>query len=157
MIPFETHVRPFRVEDRPACAEIFERLPQWFGIPTSNEKYLAELSELPAFVAHDGGELVGFTSLRVHNPRSAEIEVLAVTPELHRRGIGSRLVDRLEDELRTRGGFELFHVKTLGPSMPDEGYERTRSFYLARGFVPLFETTELWGPENPALVLVKPL
>ncbi|MEY4549315.1 MAG: hypothetical protein RL685_5510, partial [Pseudomonadota bacterium] len=31
------------------------------------------------------------------------------------------------------------------------------AFYLARGFTPLFESDRLWGPENPALVLVKAL
>jgi hypothetical protein len=60
----------------------------------------------------------------------------------------------LEGELRARG-FRLFHVKTLGPSDPYEPYRRTREFYIALGFVPLFETVELWGPDNPALILVK--
>jgi len=30
-----------------------------------------------------------------------------------------------------------------------------RSFYEAMGFSPLFESQALWGPENPALVLVR--
>lgn len=157
MTPADLQVRSFRNEDRTACAKIFDRLPEWFGIPAANEKYLAGLSELPSFVAVVADELVGFASLRIHNPYSAEVEVLAVAPELHRQGIGGRLVDRLEEEVRGRGGFELVHVKTLGPSMPDEGYARTRAFYRARGFVPLFETPELWGAENPALVLVRVL
>ena len=155
MTPADLQVRPFRNGDRAACAKLFDRLPEWFGMPAANEKYLAGLSELPSFVAVLAEELVGFTSLRVHNPQSAEIEVLAVAPELHRQGIGGHLVDQLEEEMRGRGRFEFLHVKTLGPSMPDEGYARTRAFYRARGFVPLFETSELWGPENPALVLVR--
>jgi len=28
---------------------------------------------------------------------------------------------------------------------------------MPMGFRPLFETTALWGPENPALILVKVL
>jgi len=150
-------IRAFREEDLPGCAAIFERLPQWFGIEASNRAYLAGLSELPAFIALRNGKLVGFTSLRIHNPKSAEIEVLAVDPDFHRQGIGSALIDRLGAEMRERGGFDLLHVKTLGPSEPDENYARTRSFYLALSFVPLLETTKLWGPENPALILVKPL
>lgn len=35
------------------------------------------------------------------------------------------------------------------------GDEKTRLFYLACGFEPLFESLEPWGPENAALVLVK--
>lgn len=149
-------IRSFREEDRPDCKNLLVRLPQWFGIEASNRAYLAGLSELPAaFVALRGERLVGFTSLRIHNPVSAEIEVLAVDPDFHRQGIGSELLGRLEAELRERGGFRLLHVKTLGPSEPDENYARTRAFYLSREFLPLLETTELWGPENPALILVK--
>lgn len=150
-------IRPFRKEDLARCATIFQRLPQWFGIEASNRSYLAGLSELPAsFIALLDGTLVGFASLRIHNPESAEVEVLAVDPGFHRQRIGSALLDRLEAEMRERGVFKLLHVKTLGPSDPDQNYARTRAFYLARGFVPLLETTELWGPENPALILVKP-
>lgn len=158
MSPSDIDIRPFHRGDRAACAEIFRRLPQWFGIEASNQAYLAGLSELPAaFVAVADGRVVAFTSLRIHNPSSAEIEVLAVDPDLHRRGIGRQLVDTLEADLRRRGGFTLFHVKTLGPSEPDANYEKTRAFYLARGFAPLLETTALWGPENPALILVRSL
>jgi hypothetical protein len=46
-------------------------------------------------------------------------------------------------------------VKTRGPSLPYEPYERTRAFYLAMGFTPLEEFTEIWGPENPCLFMVK--
>ena len=45
-------------------------------------------------------------------------------------------------------------MKTLGPSYPDAGYAKTRSFYLARGFVPLEEIHGLWE-QNPCLLLVK--
>jgi hypothetical protein len=51
---------------------------------------------------------------------------------------------------------EYLQVKTLGPSWPDPGYERTRRFYEARGFVPLEEIHGLWE-HNPCLILVKRL
>jgi GNAT superfamily N-acetyltransferase len=97
---------------------------------------------------------VGFLSLREHSARSFEIEVLAVPALLHRRGIGSALVRHGEDWLRSRG-VEFVHVKTLGPSRPDPYYARTRAFYQAMGFRPLFESTAFWGDEHPSLVLVK--
>ena len=43
------------------------------------------------------------------------------------------------------------------PVQPDPAFAATRAFYLARGFTPLFESDRLWGPGNPALVLVKAL
>ena len=48
-------------------------------------------------------------------------------------------------------------MKTLAPSHPDPFYARTRRFYEAMGFAPLFESDALWGPEDPAIVLVKSL
>jgi hypothetical protein len=57
-------------------------------------------------------------------------------------------------EFAASRGAHWLHVKTRGPLTPDPGYEKTRAFYLAQGFEPLFESLALWGPENSALVLV---
>ncbi len=38
---------------------------------------------------------------------------------------------------------------------PEEGYGKTRAFYLSYGFRPLEEFPNLWSPESPALQLVK--
>ena len=149
-----TCILPFSPEHHPACVAILGSLPDWFGIPESNEAYLRGLFELPSFVAVRSGEVVGFASLRRHFERSAELEVMAVAPQFHRCGIGSALLAHCESWLRTRG-FLVFHVKTLAPSHPDPFYARTRSFYRALGFEPVFESPALWGPENPALVSVK--
>jgi coenzyme F420-0:L-glutamate ligase/coenzyme F420-1:gamma-L-glutamate ligase len=46
-------------------------------------------------------------------------------------------------------------VKTLGPSRPDPGYDATRTFYEAVGFVALEELHGLWDEGNPTLILVK--
>jgi len=145
---------PFEERHHAACTVILGALPDWFGIPESNAAYLQGLRELPAFVALRDGDVAGFASLRSHFERSAELEVLAVRPDQHRCGIGRALVLHCEGWLRARG-FTVLHVKTLAPSHPDPFYARTRAFYLALGFEPVFETPALWGPENPALVSVK--
>ena len=49
-----------------------------------------------------------------------------------------------------RAGTEFLQVKTLSAKHPDEGYEKTRAFYLAYGFRPLEEFPDLWSPESPA-------
>ena len=71
----------------------------------------------------------------------------------HRQGAGRALVSAVEADLRADGA-ELLEVKTLGPSRPDPGYDRTRQFYAAMGFRPLEEIGGLW-PGNPCLVMVK--
>ena len=81
-------------------------------------------------------------------------DVLAVDRDRHREGAGRALVAWTEAWCRERR-VRWLHVKTRGPSTPDEGYERTRHFYLAMGFETLFETLDLWGPRDAALILVK--
>jgi len=80
---------------------------------------------------------------------------MAVRPQYHRQGIGRLLVSHIEQLLVERGT-DYLEVKTLGPSGPDEFYGRTREFYLAMGFAPI-EETNLWGAENPCLIMIKDL
>ena len=41
--------------------------------------------------------------------------------------------------------------------MADVSYAKTRKFYLAMGFYPLEEITELWGEEIPCLIMARVL
>jgi GNAT superfamily N-acetyltransferase len=133
------------------CESILRELPDWFGIEEATAAYIRDVAELPTFAAGDAGLL----SLKLHNPRAAEIYVMGVRPGDHRRGLGTALLAAAEGYLRGRD-VEYLQVKTLGPSRPDDGYERTRLFYEARGFVPLEELLDLWDA-NPCLLLVKAL
>jgi GNAT superfamily N-acetyltransferase len=144
----------FHQSHHESCAKIIAALGDWFGLPESNVRYLDGLLELPSFVALESGDVLGFVSLRPHFERSAEVEVMGVRPDLHRRGIGRALLLHCEAWLRERG-FTVLHVKTLSPSHPDPGYARTRAFYAALGFEPVFQTEALWGRENPSLISVK--
>ena len=140
------------------AATILHRLPQWFGIPVANTAYVESLGRLPAFVAvrAETHAIAGFLAIEQHRPTAAEITVMGVDPDLHRRGVGHALV--LAAEARCRAdGIEWLHVKTRGPSTYDDDYERTRRFYRAEGFAELYESLSEWGAENAALVLVKHL
>lgn len=149
-------IRALEPGDIPECARILNALPDWFGLEESNRAYVDALSRLPGAVAEVDGAIVGFAALEEHDPHSVELHVIAVEQERHRQGAGTALVDWAEAWCRERG-VHWFHVKTRGPATPDPDYERTRLFYLARGFEPLFETLDLWGPENAALIMVKRL
>lgn len=139
-----------------ACQDILTSLPEWFGIPVANEAYIDSLGRLTTFVAEIGGNAVGFVALALDPPESAEIHVLAVRRDYHRRGVGRELVLHSERWLRSHG-VRTLSVKTLSSSDPSPHYAATRVFYEDMGFDTLFETTAPWGPENPALVLVKSL
>ena len=136
------------------CASILRSLPAWFGIEEATEQYIEDTDRLPTWLAWAGSEVVGFLTIRQHSEHAAEIHVMGVRPDMHRRGVGRVLVQRVEADLRGNG-IEYLQVKTLSPSHPDENYAKTRQFYLAMGFRPLEEFPELWGTANPCLQMVK--
>jgi GNAT superfamily N-acetyltransferase len=139
------------VERSRLCESILRELPEWFGIETATAAYIRDVADLPTFTVEGDG----FLALKLHGEKAAEIYVMGVRPAHHRQGIGTALLACAESYLCARG-VEYLQVKTLGPSRPDEEYERTRRFYEARGFVPLEELHGLW-PENPCLIMVKRL
>jgi GNAT superfamily N-acetyltransferase len=138
------------------CVPILRMLPEWFGIEEAILDYEREIEQLPTFLAKSGRKVLGFLSFKQHFPTSAEIFVMGVLPEAHRTGIGRALVAAVE-AYASGLGVEFLQVKTLGPSHPDEGYDRTRVFYMALGFRPLEEFSRIWDENNPCLILVKRL
>ena len=139
----------------PVCRELLGALPDWFGIPESNDEYVAFTDDHASWTAvTDDGTVVGLLAPERH-AQSAEIYLIAVLPQWHRHGVGRLLVEAFE-RAAIADGVPLAQVKTLGPSHPDEGYALTRRFYAAMGYLQLEEFHDLW-PENPALVMVKPL
>jgi ribosomal protein S18 acetylase RimI-like enzyme len=143
-------------------------LPRWFGIESSNAGYAEAARRLPAYLAWPAAVpaagvpvagvpvAAGVLLLDRHFPGAAEIHLLAVDPAYHRHGAGRALVAAAEADLAADGA-EFLHVKTLGPSHPDEGYALTRKFYEAMGFAPLEELHGLWDPGNPCLIMIKHL
>ena len=138
------------------CKAILPSLPTWFGIPSANTEYAKAADANPTFVAYEDGNAVGLTTITRFGEFAAEVHLMAVLPELHRRGLGRRMLDDAEHWLRAQG-VEYLQVKTLSASAPDEGYAKTRAFYRAVGFRELEEFPDLWDPANPALQLIKRL
>ncbi len=97
---------------------------------------------------------MGLLTLVRHSRYAAEVYVMAVLPELHRQGIGRALLGHAE-RILAADDVEFLQVKTLAPSKSDDGYDKTRAFYLAYGFRPLEEFRHLWDAENPALQMIK--
>lgn len=137
-------------------AEILRGLPEWFGIESSVQGYVEAARTLPTTFAFLNEETVGVCMTRRHNHVAAEIELLAVPRAWHRHGFGRQLVERVQADL-VADGVRLLQVKTRGPSAHSVEYARTRAFYESLGFLPLEERTDIWGPENPCLIMVKPL
>jgi N-acetylglutamate synthase-like GNAT family acetyltransferase len=130
-------------------------LPKWFGIEEAIVEYAKATETMETYVADASGGVVGFVTLNQRSPVSAEIHCMAVRPEFHSRGLGRALVEQVEAVLASRP-IEFLEVKTVGPSLRNAEYERTRGFYQHMGFQPL-EENDLWGGENPCLIMVKHL
>jgi coenzyme F420-0:L-glutamate ligase/coenzyme F420-1:gamma-L-glutamate ligase len=138
--------------ERSRIAEaVLRDLPEWFGIEESTVEYIDAAASLPTFAVEPDA---GFLCVKQHAPRAAEIYVMGVLQEQHRRGIGRALVAEAERWCRSRG-IRYLQVKTLGPSRESRGYGATRLFYEAAGFVALEELHGLWSHDNPTLILVK--
>ena len=133
------------------AAAVLRNLPEWFGIEESTQAYIAEAATLPTLAVEPD---LGFLCLKQHTPEAAELYVIGVRREHHRRGVGRALVAEAERWCRSRG-IRYLQVKTLGPSRESRGYAATRAFYEAVGFVALEELHGLWSHDNPTLILVK--
>ena len=142
--------------DMKACEHILRSLPDYFGIEDAIIQYLKDIEKMPVFIASLKRKVIGFLAINRHTKVSAEIHVMGVLPEAHRKGAGSALIKTAEDQLK-HDGIQLLEVKTIGESHPDKNYAKTRRFYSAQGFLPLEEIYDFWGKGLHTLLMVKPL
>lgn len=141
-------------EKRKISKNILKALPDWFGMPESVQEYINGCIELSFFAAIDGTKPLGFIVMKENNQYTAEIYVMGVLPDHHGQGIGKALFNRAYSWAR-EVGYEYMQVKTLDESHPDINYAKTRKFYFSIGFRPLECLPELWGKENPCLIMVQ--
>lgn len=133
---------------------ILRSLPAWFGVEEALQGYARGVAETDFFTVQVGKRPVGFISLLEHNEFTSEIYCMGIFEEVHGRGLGTELLARSEKEL-IQNGKKVLTVKTLGESDPDPDYEQTKRFYRSVGFLPLEESTAIWGPEAPCLLMAK--
>jgi len=134
------------------CDTVLRALPQWFGNEAARVDYVSRVRDAPFFAAYEDGAAVGFLALKEHNAYTAEIMVMGVLPEYHRRGVGAALVRACEQSCRARK-IEYLTVKTLDASSGYEPYEGTRRFYRKAGFRPLEVFPLYWDKDNPCLLM----
>ena len=138
------------------CKKVILSLPDWFGLEKANKEYIEKVGNTDFYAAYMFDIVKGFFSIISHFPQTSEIYVCGILSEYHRLGIGRKLLNVIEKDLKKKG-VKFLTVKTLNASHPDKGYAKTRMFYEAVGFIPLEEFKELWGKENPCLFMVKTL
>lgn len=131
---------------------VLEALSEWFGLPESTEKYIEESANQRFFAAFDGEKPVGFICIKKTGDATAEIAVMGVLKEYHRRGIGRKLFEKAK-ESASKSGFEFMQVKTVQQGRYSE-YDATNEFYKSLGFreFELFPT--LWDEWNPCQIYI---
>lgn len=134
--------------------DILRGLPEWFGIEESIVKYVNEVKNTDFYAVYDSSLPIGFISIKSNNVFTSEIYVMGILKEYHNKGIGKKLIRKSEEVLKMND-YKFLMVKTLGESHPDKYYKSTREFYSKVGFYPLEEINELWGKENPCLIMAK--
>lgn len=134
---------------------VLEALPDWFGIPEAREEYIEKSAAQPFFAAFDGESAVGFLCLAETGKDTAELYVMGVLKEYHRRGVGKALfvaAKRRAKEL----GYSFLQVKTVQMGKYPE-YDATNRFYLALGFCEFEVFPTLWDEWNPCQIYVMSL
>jgi ribosomal protein S18 acetylase RimI-like enzyme len=138
------------------CKTILMSLPLWFGMQEGIDGYCDGVKNHSFIKVCDGERVVGFASVKINNKYVAEIYVMGLLIEYHRKGIGKTLIEHIEADLR-RTKFRYLEVKTLDESRESEEYRRTRMFYVKCGFIPIDTLLHEWGKENPCLLMIKSL
>ena len=106
--------------------EILSALPDWFGLPESTARYVRESCEQPFWAELEDGAARGFITLKETSRYTAEIAVMGVLPEYHRRGVGRALFEALHGYAGEHG-YAFLQVKTVQEGRYAE-YDRTNAF-----------------------------
>ncbi|WP_218222226.1 ribosomal protein S18-alanine N-acetyltransferase [Nesterenkonia sp. Act20] len=96
-----------------------------------------------------GGELAGYAGMMCVLPL-ADVQTLAVAPEMQGRGLGTRLLGLLVDAARARGAEQiLLEVRADNPG--------AQALYLREGFEPIHTRARYYPDGQDALIMRRPL
>ena len=125
---------------------ILESLTDWFGVSESRESYIRESADRFFAAVFDKDQPVGFICLKETGKDTAEISVMGVLKEYHRKGVGRALFKKAK-EIAVNSGYSFLQVKTVQMGKYED-YDRTNRFYLALGFKEFEVLPDLWDENN---------
>ena len=140
-------------EKETIAREILTQLPEWFGLPDSTNDYIQNNKTMPFWACFDEDKPIGFIVLKETSDATAEIYVMGILKEYHRKGIGHHLWEVFLQYAKEHG-YEFVQVKTVKKGRYKE-YDITNAFYEKLGFKELECFPTLWDEWNPCQVYVK--
>lgn len=134
------------------CVEIARGLTDWFDDHDIGDVEKA-IYNLPMYVYEDG-LVQGFMCIKDKSDKVVEIEFIAVDKDSRHKGIGSKLLEFLENELAPN---KIIEVKTLDESKDYPPYAETRLFYEKHGFVKIEMINPFpgWSGDSPCAIYIK--
>jgi len=134
---------------------ILEALPDWFGIPEAREEYIKASEDNIFFCAYEDNKPVGFLYIKETGKDTAELAVMGVLKEYHRKGIGRALFEQAKNAAK-EAGYSFLQVKTVQMGKYED-YDNTNKFYISLGFKEFEVFPTLWDEWNPCQVYVMAL
>lgn len=135
--------------------EILEALPEWFAVKEAREDYIRKSADWAFFAAFEGDCAVGFLCVKQTGDATAELAVMGVRKEFHRRGVGRGLFAQAKS-FAAAEGYEFMQVKTVRMGMYED-YDRTNLFYKSLGFKEFEVIPAIWGETDPCQIYVMSL
>lgn len=131
-------IRPARAEDRGEIMMLYDRETCRH---MDADRIRRRLEQLPAIVAHEGNELVGFIHARRFAPDVVELSQMVISTRLRGRGLGSAMAAAMERAL-VDAGFQaaVFSNSWLHPGNTPENSRRARAFWRRQGYWEVLET-----------------
>lgn len=144
-------------QDR-VVGKILRTLPEYFGFESAIVDYCdcARQSAYTTYAAvSKKHNVLGVSMIVMNNEMTAQLWLIAVSRESHRRGIGGLLLERSEQGAREMGR-QYIMAKTIGPSQKNPNYLKTFEFYRKNGYSMVFEIADqIWGGSHCAIMVKK--
>lgn len=126
------HIRPMRKGEITDVLHLAASLEKFF--PKNSLTILeALLKSQPTVVGTSGDNIIGFLIYTLRDRETAEILWMGVHEDYHGFGLGTLLLETLENTLDEKGIKKLL-TSTLSYTASYKPYEKVRTFYYHRGF-----------------------
>jgi len=139
--------------DKPAIVELARSLTQFFPQDVV-DLISSSLNNRPVIVGVLDQTLVGFLVYAMRDSQTAEIVWMGVHEDYHGLGLGSLMLDTLEQQLENDGIRKLV-ASTLAYTVEYKPFEKVRTFYYNRGFTSLGIQNNYYDDGMDRLILVK--